>query len=74
MLVWQTLIRASAFAGLLAGCATTVTQDPRGTTIDDDDERLRLHDAVSDLCQYINSLSTPRRNATFADLHSLHSV
>jgi DNA primase len=46
----------------------------RLTTIDDDDERLRLHDAVSDLCQYINSLSTPRRNATFADLHSLHSV
>jgi hypothetical protein len=35
---WQTLIRASALAGMLAGCATTVTQDPRGTTIDDDDE------------------------------------
>ncbi len=46
----------------------------RLTTTDDDDERSRLHDTVGDLYQYINTLSTPRRNATFADLHSLHSV
>ncbi|HMO55766.1 MAG TPA: DNA primase [Roseiflexaceae bacterium] len=44
------------------------------STAEQETERAELLEQIIELRQYIDSLATPRRSSTYADLHTLHSV